>query len=476
MVNINYDKKIEELKNLFTAWSKRKISPIGKIVVIKTLALAKLNHLILSIPNPSQEKINSIQNLFFKFLWKNSNDKVKRTVITQDYNSGGLKMVDLSLFINSLKATWFRRLLSMNNKFSKLVEYTCPFIKNIGKYGADYIKINLRNNNINPFWKNTLNSYLTIYQSMKNISGQQYLTTNIWFNPDIKVGGSSICYKRWLAAGIVFIGDLLNQDGESYSYREFNNIYNIRTNFLEYNGLIAAIRRFVHEKNIQHVPPKHHGPVMPNVLKLICKDKKGCRGIYEQILKTGLSPKSLLKWKNELGIPPDSGIFSKGSIFEHVFRTTKDPKLMWFQYRINHRILGTNYLLKKMNIVVDDSCTFCRNAPETLLHLFYQCPISKEFLTQLFSYIQNKCNIELNERGVKDVIFGSHKLDKIQNLLLLQAKHFIYFNKINCQIPLIEVFKKRIKLFYRIEKFNATKCFQLSKFERTWDMYTALTQ
>lgn len=40
------------------------LSPTGRLVVIKSLALAKLNHLFLSIPNPPLTKINTIQNLF----------------------------------------------------------------------------------------------------------------------------------------------------------------------------------------------------------------------------------------------------------------------------------------------------------------------------------------------------------------------------------------------------------------------------
>ena len=92
MVDLNFDSKIEEIKKLFACWSKRDITPIGKLVVIKTLALAKLNHLFLGIPNPSKGKLDTIQKLFFKFLWSNSNDKVKRSITTQEYKFGGLKI------------------------------------------------------------------------------------------------------------------------------------------------------------------------------------------------------------------------------------------------------------------------------------------------------------------------------------------------------------------------------------------------
>ena len=473
IVNINYDAKIEEINRLFITWSKRMLSPIGKIVVIKSLALAKLNHLILSIPDPPQEKINMIQNLFFRFLWKNGRDKVKRTVITQEYKAGGLKMVDFKHFSLSLKATWFRRLIHMDNKFSKLVEFTCPYIKNIYRYGTDFIKIHIRKN-INPFWKDALRSYLTVASNIKISSGKQFYGTNIWYNPNIKVGGSSVCYKRWLAAGIIFVSDLLNQDGEFYNYREFNNTFNIRTNYLEFNGIVRAVKKYAQEIEIRIFPPKSFQPMIPICLSIICKDIKGCKYIYRQMVNSEEMPKSLQKWKNDLGISPDTEIFSKESIYGMAFQITKDPKLLWFQYRISQRILGTNYLLKKMNIVATDSCTFCKNAAETLIHLFWNCNISKEFFNQLRVYIENKCNVQLGEWGAKEILFGSRKLDKTQNLLLLQAKHYLYYCKVKDQVPALENFKKRISTFYKIEKYISAKSFRLQNFEKQWEKYKNL--
>ena len=108
-------------------------------------SLSKFNHLILGIPNQSQEKLYIIQNLFFfKFLWNKSPDKVKRNKITQEYKFGGLKMIDITTFSLSLKSTWLRRLSTMNNKFSHLVESSCQALKHIYKYSTDYIKIRMQ--------------------------------------------------------------------------------------------------------------------------------------------------------------------------------------------------------------------------------------------------------------------------------------------------------------------------------------------
>jgi Reverse transcriptase (RNA-dependent DNA polymerase) len=128
ITSINYSSKIEEIKLLLTIWSKRILTPIGKNVVIKTLALPKLNHLILGLPNPDSDTIKSIQNIFFKFIWNNSPDKVKRSIMTQDYENGGIRVVNVEYFMKALKTTWLRRLFIKNSKYFELVKEICPFI------------------------------------------------------------------------------------------------------------------------------------------------------------------------------------------------------------------------------------------------------------------------------------------------------------------------------------------------------------
>ena len=435
MIKINYDSKIEEIEKLLASWSRRILTPIGKLVVIKTLALAKINHLILGIPNPPKSTINAIQNMFYKFLWNKSPDKVKRSIITQEYKYGGLKMIDLETFMVSLKSTWIRRLLSMKNKFSHLVESSCPAFKHFLKYGSSYITKQLHIIS-NPFWKEVLISYKEICQKIKVDQDNQCHSIPLWYNPDIKVGGKPVYYKKWLAAGVVMLGDLFNAEGQFYSYRDFIHIFNVNTNFLEYQGLLAAVKKYLQLKDLQHIPIKSFNPTQPLGLTVINADKKGCRAIYKLLLKTEEIPTSLPKWSNDLINIPNSNVWDIRSIYEIVFKTTKDSKLQWFQYRINHRILGTNYLLKKMNITQDESCSFCNNSPETILHLFWMCDISKNFWSQVRTYINSKCGLNMNEFTVFDILFGNTKLDRVINIILLQAKLFLYQSKLNHQLPL----------------------------------------
>ena len=153
------------MKTLFSHWAKRIITPIGKITVIKTLALSKINHLILSLPNPPPETIKLIQNIFYRFLWNNGPDKIKRTVITQGYECGGLRMINLEVFILSLKITWIRRLLLLNTKYFKFITTLYPFLLDFGKHGNEFIRTRTQNIT-NPFWKN-------VFEGLSNVNSQQ---------------------------------------------------------------------------------------------------------------------------------------------------------------------------------------------------------------------------------------------------------------------------------------------------------------
>ena len=48
----------------------------------------------------------------------------------------------------------------------------------------------------------------------------------------------------------------------------------------------------------------------------------------------------------------------------------------------------------------------------------------------------------MREWTADDSLFGSQRMDTVINNLLLQAKKFLYSNKMKSQIPCFETFKK----------------------------------
>ena len=76
MIKINFEKKIIEIKSLLKQWSKRQLTPIGCITVIKTLILPKLVHLFTTLPNPGDKILKQFNDMLFQFVWQGPIGKI----------------------------------------------------------------------------------------------------------------------------------------------------------------------------------------------------------------------------------------------------------------------------------------------------------------------------------------------------------------------------------------------------------------
>ncbi len=137
--------KLMKIRSILGCWKFRRLSLLGKIAVLKSLVVSQLVY-ILSPLQTNHQAIKKINKLFFSFLWNNKGDKIKRTVMINDYSDGGLKMTDIASFNKSLKATWIKKYLDSENDS----KWKNIFNLELGKYGGGAIfKGNLNKKDIN---------------------------------------------------------------------------------------------------------------------------------------------------------------------------------------------------------------------------------------------------------------------------------------------------------------------------------------
>lgn len=162
------------------------------------------------------------------------------------------------------------------------------------------------------------------------------------------------------------------------------------------------------------------------------------------------------------------------NIYKLPFVCTKDPKLQWFQYRINHRIIGTNHLLSKMGLRDNSNCSFCAMNPETITHLFWECEFSQNLLQNVKTFIKDKCSLDNLDWTKADVIFGLRDSQKALNNIMLTIKLHIYQSKMKSSLPNLEVLKKQLVSLINTERFNAQKTMTLENFDKIWGTYKPL--
>ena len=98
--------------------------------------------------------------------------------------------------------------------------------------------------------------------------------------------------------------------------------------------------------------------------------------------------------------------------------------LIWLQFRILQRILGTKAYLYKISIGNSDSCRFCQSAVETIYHVFVSCPIVSDFWETLQRNWLQHLGLYLNLQPTT-ILFGNleNEFDLFsKNIILLVGK------------------------------------------------------
>ena len=105
--------------------------------------------------------------------------------------------------------------------------------------------------------------------------------------------------------------------------------------------------------------------------------------------------------------------------------TTKDTGLIWFALRIIHRIIGTKVYLNKLKISDDKYCSICLHEPESITHLFFDCPLVARIWSSLSFWILQKTGKRIHF-DKETVILGQMSDDKIINLIIMLVKKCIF--------------------------------------------------
>ena len=212
MQGINFNEKIQKIRSLIKLWKRRYLTPLGKITVIKSLLLPILNHLFISLPNPTDQILKELSNIFFEYLWEGP-AKIKQSIVVKQYCQGGLQMINLKAFIDSLKLTWLRRVILSNRPWQSVLKNIINF-QEIFTLGRESILPLIRNVK-NKFWVDVLKTYTDI-QHLNHQETENHLSSPIFHNNEIKIGSKSVYIKSWYQNGVRYVNDIIHENGEFF--------------------------------------------------------------------------------------------------------------------------------------------------------------------------------------------------------------------------------------------------------------------
>ena len=274
--------------NILNSWQFKRLTLLGEITVIKSLAASQLVYIMSSLPS-SQYYLKEIHRLFFNFLWDGKGDKIKRSEMINDYENGGLNVLDIQTFNRALKAKWITKYLdNSNNGKWKLF---------FGHFLAQQDSQLLLTGNLKPADVNSHNIQDVVTKELVGIWTELNYEENpsnferlpIWYNSLFRVANQPIFYRDWSRAGVNQVKDVLNQQSNFFSFTEFKSRYQVRTSFLQCYGVVSAIKNT--RKQIQYHASDNPGDesVVINLVSASNLSKVAYRRLLQKISSTPLT-------------------------------------------------------------------------------------------------------------------------------------------------------------------------------------------
>lgn len=442
--SVNYDQKIEEIEKTMSPWIQRSLTPLGRVILVKSIMLAKFVHLFAVIENPDKAYIARLESILFKFIW-GKKDKIKRGIAKKQFMQGGIAAPDIEAFANALKISWIKRWLdSKESSWKLLVNDKFNVNEKISIFQCAIGEAQIRGRRLPNFWDQTVRAWAQIQQNSAEVNDFmiQPLFLNRFLNIELSVSVRQL--RTMETQGVTHVKDLYNfRSGRWLTAIEIKRKWNL--DIMTCNYLLSRIPskwRSMH---------RHDEPVTENVvLQSLTSAKKHTKWAYRGLVAPKLAEQCSCenKWLAEFGIGLDWR-----NITKHLTECTNNIELRWLQFRILHRILPTRKKLKIFKVIDNDQCVFCKEAVETDLHLLVQCPKVKAFWDHIWRVFKS-CNdkyrtMSLTPRQIMICVEkdGDHDV----NLFLLLAKQFIWKQSKNAHALHIPSFVASLVSFQNVQ-------------------------
>lgn len=463
--DMNFQKRIVLMENILKLWRQRQLSLLGKILVLKSLIYSLFNYVTTMIYVPDYI-LSKIKTMFFQYLWKGP-DKIKRDIVCNDYDEGGLKMLDIDCMIKATKLTWISRYLSPQNKPWKEYLNSC-----LEKFGGKLIfNCNFHAKDLNfssPFYEQIFRFWEEVKPYNPAVSSSAQI---IWNNYNIKIDDKMVFYSDFHRMGIYLPQHLQLQEPSFQSFKRWCLKGMKRGDILKWYGLRTAIKSNEFDRS---------GICSTNSNIDIDKTQLEYKGSYYSVQN--------FKSKQYYVILRQTKQKALGTIFkvmkdfqiqsdEHIKQyfllprlVTKEAYLRVFQFQVLHYLINTNVLLKKKNIIDSDVCNLCSKEQQNLYHLFYHCTLITKFWNdfQIFWMNKTKSKVTLT---MKDIILGNLQYPHLLNFFLILAKRFIVTCRNNNVCPKIQDFKCILREKFLLEKHVAEKNESLVAFNKRWTFH-----
>ena len=244
-MKLNTEEKLDKIKKLVENWELRKLNIFGKISVIKALLASQLVYILTPL-RTCPKTLKEVNALLFKFLWDDKGDKFKRSVMINEYENRGARMLDILSFNRALNATWVTKYFNSTNKgkWKNLFDY---YLDKLGGKTAFLYSLNKKRfeifNITDKFTQEIFEIWAELHFRPNLESFADFLEQDLWNNSLIRIDNSPVFFEKWKNIGVCKVKHLLENSPylRFFNHKQFQLKYEIKTPYLKFLGLISSV-------------------------------------------------------------------------------------------------------------------------------------------------------------------------------------------------------------------------------------------
>lgn len=455
----NHQPCIEKMRTIVASWINRDLSLKGKVTVINTLIVSLLGFLINNIFTPPRV-ISEVKSLIVNYLWAYKKSKVAYSTVIQKVKRGGLNLCDIQTRVKAANIVWVKKYIEKRERCHSTV-----FLKHICNWNGDiYVHLKTRAAKVEikstsfHFYKVLVRDWYDIYNWIipdKGIFDEYLWGCKFWQLSSIfdvrKV-------NKWKRAGIWRIRDIV-KDKSLMSFEQINTRYNVDCNFIDLLVLRTALPEQVKVYVQQNDPPQR----IPSTLYIPSADMEGTELFditaalaYEfGVIRQGRQYKPIQRWYDRYSDYFEGQIRMEWpDIYMMPYIHVRETKLQTLQFKVIHRIIPCNKLLKIYKIKDSNKCEYC-NKVDDIPHFFVSCPKSKALWVRVWAWLERHMQIRARALSNIEILLGvsrdyGKKPRRVLNTICIFTKFFIYRQRLyhggECSFELWYVeFKARLQ-------------------------------
>ena len=476
----NIKKNISKMERQLNIWKQRNLTLEGRNIIVKTFGISQLIFTMQQTTYKSED-IKKTEDIIYKFIWnkkpgsKNANGRIKKQIVQQNYENGGLNMPNIDAINQSLKYKHILKAKKTNHPIKKMYEEIFEEknfkwlkqgkkIKN-KKTAIDKTYLETAMDAHESFWSRLDDDYLDIIAHPEQMINKDYhitlQTTSLKSSIHVNKNQAHMI-KKLEENGIKTLGDLgvfKQNNTKPNLWYEIHQLYHSFPN---------------HWKNALNKSRKDYRNEISNKMCIkyntwIEEDLITTRQIRSRIMETNKVKCEVHDIINKHKLTPQSDIDFNPFILAR--KSSLSTYHRTLQYKILQNIYPKNKLLHIWKIKESPNCSHCDEV-ETLKHVITECEIAKKSFENLVLMIKELNPSEnINKLTQEDIIFGIKNNNALSHMILITKSHLLKQKDNEKRILEKNELHRIMKYEFKIEEYISNKSGNKTKLHTKWKKY-----